>query len=174
VPPIAELVVLGELAQAAADRRSDLGLDEIALFFAGRAIEVLSSDRAHVLRARARDRSRAIGATYWIDAHLNEEVSLERLAREAGLSPFYFLRLFVGVLGLTPHQYLLRARLREAARLLADGATPVTEVAGDVGFGDLSNFVRTFGKAARMSPGHFRKLARAKSKILQEPEPATV
>ena len=44
----------------------------------------------------------------------------------------------------------------------------VTDVALDVGFADLSNFVRTFGKAAGVPPGDFRRIARGKRKILQE------
>jgi len=72
------------------------------------------------------------------------------------------------VLGVTPHQYLIRSRLRRAARLLADDTMPVTEIALDVGFGDLSNFVRTFHRAAAMSPRSFRQAARGNRKIFQE------
>ena len=85
---------------------------------------------------------------------------LERAAAEVGLSTFHFLRLFARVLGVTPHQYLVRSRLRRAARLLADATRPITDVAYDVGFGDLSNFVRTFHRAAGMSPRRFRQRAR--------------
>lgn len=56
---------------------------------------------------------------------------------------------------MTPHQYLVRSRLRHAARLLAEPELPVTEI----GFGDLSNFVRTFHRAAGLSPRRFRELA---------------
>ena len=69
---------------------------------------------------------------------------------------------------MTPHQYLVRARLRRAARLLADDERPITDVAYDVGFGDLSNFVRTFHRAAGVSPRGFRKAARGDRKIFQE------
>jgi len=93
---------------------------------------------------------------------------LETAAREFGLSPFHFLRLFARVLGVTPHQYLIRSRLRRAARLLADDTMPVTEIALDVGFGDLSNFVRTFHRAAAMSPRSFRQAARGNRKIFQK------
>jgi AraC-like DNA-binding protein len=72
------------------------------------------------------------------------------------------------VLGVTPHQYLVRSRLRHAARLLADDERPVTDVAYDVGFGDLSNFVRTFHRAAGVSPRRFREASRGMRKIFQE------
>jgi AraC-like DNA-binding protein len=77
------------------------------------------------------------------------------------------------VLGVTPHQYLVAARLRRAARLLADPERPVTEVAFEAGFGDLSHFVRTFRRATGVSPGRFRRLPRAERKFLQaRPAPA--
>jgi AraC-like DNA-binding protein len=77
------------------------------------------------------------------------------------LSAFHFLRVFRRTLGVTPHQYLIRCRLRRAARLLLDDVLPVTTVAFEAGFGDLSNFVRTFGRAAGVSPQRFRQQARA-------------
>jgi AraC-like DNA-binding protein len=75
---------------------------------------------------------------------------------------------FSRVLGITPHQYLLRSRLRHAARRLADDDRSVTEIAYDVGFNDLSNFVRTFHRAAGVSPLKFRQASRGERKILQE------
>lgn len=74
---------------------------------------------------------------------------------------------------MTPHQYLVRSRLRHAARLLADEERPVTDIAYEVGFGDLSNFVRTFHRAAGVSPRRFRGVARGERKILQERIEAT-
>jgi AraC-like DNA-binding protein len=84
------------------------------------------------------------------------------------LSPFHFLRLFSTVLGVTPHQYLVRARLRRAARLLIETQQSVTNIALEAGFADLSNFVRTFHRAAGVSPGHFRRAAKGDRKIFQE------
>ena len=107
-------------------------------------------------------------AALWIDAHAHEAVDLERVSREADLSPFHFLRLFGRVLGVTPHQYLVRSRLRRAARLLAEEDRPITDVALDVGFRDLSNFVRTFHRAAGVSPRGFRQVAKGDRKIFQD------
>src|SRR5438876_266449 len=85
-------------------------------------VEVVSGRTPRPLAARASDRRRAVEAALWLDAHSREPVDLERAAREAGLSAFHFLRLFARVLGVTPHQYLLRSRLCHAARLLAGDA----------------------------------------------------
>jgi AraC family transcriptional regulator len=168
LPPLPELMVLGELAQSAADGKSDIGLDEIGLLFADRFVQLVSGRKRPPAAASARDRRRAVEAALWIDAQSHEPIDLEAAAREVGLSAFHFLRLFAEVLGVTPHQYLLRSRLRHAARLLADDTRSITDIAYDVGFGDLSNFVRTFHRAARLSPRRFRQAAAGERKILQD------
>jgi AraC-like DNA-binding protein len=167
-PPLAELMVLGELAQASADGQSDIGLDEVGHLIAQRLVEVVSGQAKKPARVAARDRRRAVEAALWIDANSHREVELEDVAQQAGVSPFHFLRLFSSVLGVTPHQYLLRSRLRRAARQLADDDKAVTDIAYDVGFNDLSNFVRTFHRAAGVSPLKFRQASRGQRKIFQE------
>jgi AraC-like DNA-binding protein len=167
-PPLPELMVLGELAQAAACGRSDVGLDEVGQVFASRFVEAVSGRPHKAMATPARDRRRAVETALWIDAHSHQQIDLEQAAGQAGISPFHFLRLFSSVLGVTPHQYLVRSRLRHAARLLADNDIPITDVAYDVGFGDLSNFVRTFHRAAGVSPRRFREGSRGMRKIFQE------
>ena len=119
------------------------------------------------VEVKTRDRRRAVETATWIEANSHRPIDLDAAARQAGLSPFHFLRLFSRVLGVTPHQYLVRSRLRHAASLLTGEDITVTDIAYDVGFGDLSNFVRTFHRAAGVSPGVFREAARGKRKILQ-------
>jgi AraC-like DNA-binding protein len=168
IPPLPELMVFGELAQVAANGRSDVGLDEVGAAFAARFVEVVSGVTPKPTRAHLRDRRRAVETALWIDAHSHQVINLERAATEAGLSPFHLLRLFSRVLGVTPHQYLVRSRLRHAARLLVDDSRPITDVAYEVGFADLSNFVRTFHRAAGVSPRAFRQASRGDRKIFQE------
>jgi AraC-like DNA-binding protein len=167
-PPLSELMVLGELAQAAADGRNDIGLDEAGHLIAGRLVEVIADKPPQKTRVTARDRRRAVETALWIDAHSSRPIELEDMAREAGVSAFHFLRHFSAVLGVTPHQYLVRSRLRHAARLLSEDDRAVTDVAYDVGFNDLSNFVRTFHRAAGVSPSKFRRASRDMRKIFQE------
>ncbi len=168
VPPIADVMVLGELAQAVADGRSDLGLDEAALLFAARCAEVISGGEATRRQPSARDRRRAVEAALRLEARSMEPAGLESAARQAGLSAYHFLRVFAAVLGVTPHQYVVRSRLRRAAGLLAAGGRAITDVAFDVGFGDLSNFVNAFRRAAGVSPRAFQKAARGDRKIYQD------
>lgn len=168
VPPLPELMVLGELAQQAADGRSDIGLDEAGHLLAERFVDTVSGQTPRAIDATSRDRRRAVQTALWIDAHSHQQIDLERAAGEAVLSPFHFLRLFSNVLGVTPHQYLVRSRLRHAARRLADDTGSITDIAYDVGFGDLSNFVRTFHRAAGVSPSGFRKASKGDRKIFQD------
>jgi AraC-like DNA-binding protein len=167
-PPLPELVVLGELAQSAADGNSDIGLDEIGQVLASRFVEAVSGKPRRAAFLAARDRRRAVETALWIDAHSHQAIGLEDAADRAGISPFHFLRLFSDTLGVTPHQYLVRSRLRHAARRLADDDSAITDIAYDVGFGDLSNFVRTFHRAAGASPLRFRQASRGDRKIFQE------
>jgi len=189
LPPVAELGVLGELALAARHDESDLGLDEAGLLFAARFVELVGGRPAGAPRAgsapaprtsltsltsrtsrtpSSRDRRRAIDAALFIDERASDPLDLDAVASRVELGVFHFLRLFASVVGVTPHQYLVRCRLRRAANLLAEGDRPITDVALECGFGDLSNFVRTFHRAAGVSPGAFRRAASGDRKILQE------
>ena len=183
LPPLPDMMVLGELAQAAACGESAIGLDEVGMMLAARFVGLMSGDAISGPRVSAnvvsgltrplqtvpaRDRRRAVESALWIEAHSHQPIALDDVAGESDLSPFHFLRLFSQVLGVTPHQYLIRSRLRHAARLLADDSRAVTDIALEVGFGDLSNFVRTFRRAAGVSPLRFRRAARGDRKILQD------
>ena len=168
LPPLPELIVLGALVDAAARGQSDLGTDEAATLFATRFVEVVGGRAHRPAGVSGLDRRRAVDAALWLDAHAHEPLDLECTAQQFGLSPFHFLRLFRRVLGVTPHQYLVRARLGDAASLLAEHDRPITDIAFDVGFNDVSNFVRTFHRVAGLSPRAYRRLARQDRKILQE------
>lgn len=168
VAPLPSLVALGELAQAAVEGRSDIGLEEAGMLFAARFVQQVCGRSQRSVSVRTVDRRRAVEAAMWIDAHAHRPIGLEDAAHHVNLSPFHFLRLFARVIGVTPHQYLVRSRLRRAAKLLAEDTHSITDVAGAVGFADLSNFVRTFHRAAGVSPLRFRQAARGDRKIFQE------
>src|SRR5579862_2026721 len=79
-PPLPELMVLGELAQAAAGGRSDIGLDEVGALFASRFVEVVSGRSRAGAATTARDRRRAVETALWIDAHSHLAIDLEQTA----------------------------------------------------------------------------------------------
>jgi AraC-like DNA-binding protein len=140
-------------------QRSDVGLDEIGAVFSARLIKTLSGRAPRGGGGTAMDRRRAVESAMWLDAHADDDIDLARAAGVVGMGAFHYLRVFSRVVGATPHQYLVRCRLRRAARLLAEAERPIGEIAVAVGFGDLSNFVRTFRRAAGVSPQQFRRTA---------------
>jgi len=97
-----------------------------------------------------------------IERDPGQDLSLSVLAREARLSPYHFLRTFRRLTGVTPHQYVRRARLRAAALRLAADAGRVIDVAFGSGFGDVSNFNHAFRSEFGVSPrAHIAQLERA-------------
>jgi len=97
----------------------------------------------------------------WLDEYCAEYAGLDEASKVCGLSPFHFLRLFTRVVGSTPHQYVVRSRLRRAARELALSDRPITEIALECGFNDVANFTRTFRRAAGRSPSAYRNFCKA-------------
>jgi AraC family transcriptional regulator len=94
----------------------------------------------------------------FIDAHLDRDMTLEELAREACLSRFHFARCFKAATGLSPHRYVLQRRLDRAKALLKGGTLSLTEVALTCGFSSQAHFSSSFKQAIGISPGHFRQL----------------
>jgi AraC-like DNA-binding protein len=100
--------------------------------------------------------ARVTRAVRIIERYADAALSLHRLAEDARLSSYHFLRTFTRVAGVTPHQFALRARLRNAALCLAADEARVLDVALDCGFGDVSNFTRTFRAEFGVAPGAYR------------------
>jgi len=165
--PLAAPMVAGALTEAAACGRSGVGIEEAGLIFAAKVLSALAGTAAPAPAPGAHDRRRAVEAALFLDAHAGEAIDPGRLAAASGLSKFHFLRVFTRVLGVTPHQYLLRARLRRAALLLAQSELAVTGIAYEAGFGDLSHFIRFFHRAAGLSPRRFRARARGERNFRQ-------
>lgn len=84
-------------------------------------------------------------------------LTLVDLAKAAGLSPFHYLRTFESATGTTPHQYMLRTRLRTAAVRLAADHEKIVDVAFAAGFGDVSNFNHAFRMEFGVSPTQYRQ-----------------
>jgi transcriptional regulator GlxA family with amidase domain len=98
----------------------------------------------------------------WIEAHHGEPVGLAEMVEAAGMSVRNLNRRFVAATGLSPRQYLRRARIEAAKRLLEGQGVTLDRVAGAVGYGDTRAFVRAFSAVAGLSPGQYRKRFREK------------
>src|SRR6185437_14815820 len=136
------------------DRTTSLAIEELGLKLTAAALRATGEHRSAPLSRHHERRVAAIAR--FMEERFGEPCSLHDLARHAGLSPFHFLRVFRATTGLTPHQHLLRTRLRAAASHLARTNTPVTEVALAAGFEDLSNFTRTFRAEYALTPSRYR------------------
>jgi AraC-like DNA-binding protein len=86
-----------------------------------------------------------------------EAMTLDDMAAMANLSRYHFIRVFSALTGETPRQRLIAIRLRAAADRLIGTRQPVTELALEVGFNDISHFNAAFRRAFGMSPRAWRR-----------------
>jgi AraC family transcriptional regulator len=94
--------------------------------------------------------------TGYMRARLADDITVEQLAAVAGVSKFYFIRLFSAATGCTPHQYLLRLRLRSAAHLLSTTRHPVSEIVKMCGYASAGQFAAAFRREYGENPAAFR------------------
>lgn len=158
VPPAASLT--GMLARLASFRQGDTAaLEEVAIDLAGAVLHADAGLRSRPGPLRNHDAQRVSDAVRRIEAHaheVGETLSLAELARDADLSPWHFLRVFRRVVGMTPHQYVLRTRMQRAAEQLRDSTGSISSIAFAAGFNDLSTFNQRFRTVMGMSPGSYR------------------
>ena len=92
----------------------------------------------------------------YINAHLDQDLSLGELAAIAHMSAHYFSQLFKQSTGLTPHQYVICCRIERAKTLLRSKNRTISEVATDVGFVDQSHLHRHFKRLVGVTPKVFQ------------------
>jgi AraC-like DNA-binding protein len=92
----------------------------------------------------------------FIEAHLEENISIQTLAGIAGLSMYHFARAFKKSEGMTPHEYLIQRRVRRAKDLLAGTDLPLSEIALASGFSDQSHCARRFREHVGVTPSSYR------------------
>ena len=158
VAPTPAAIALTAEIETEAGRADASCWEELALRVAG---EALSSADGEATMPSARDERRIIHALDLIEARYSEPLSVGTIAAAVCMSPYHFLRVFRAVAGVTPHQYLVRTRLRRAAVALAARDEPIAGIAFAHGFGDLSTFVTTFGRMFGRSPRAYRQAARS-------------
>ncbi len=98
--------------------------------------------------------------------HLTAPITLEDVSHHAGVSSFHFCKVFKRATGLTFTEFVNRARVEHAKRLLLKPQARITEVAYDVGFQSLSQFNRSFRRVTAQSPSEFRTSAAPGRKTL--------
>ncbi len=156
LPPLREFSPLFSRAIAALLEEVDIDWEEISLTLAATAARVVNGEWREIPGTPPSSEARITRALRRIDRAPNEKLTLETLAREARLSPYHFLRTFELIAGLTPHQYIRRARLRDAATRIAAEPSRILDIALGSGFGDISNFNRAFRAEFGVSPRAYR------------------
>jgi AraC-like DNA-binding protein len=140
---------------------------EVSPLFISHATIALTAHIAHKYGG-LRDRSKLPrgGLAAWqerkarecLDAAIDGDVSLSRLAEECGLSARHFARAFQQSLGVPPHRYLLKMRVERARDLLERSSMSLLDIALACGFADQSHFTRVFRAALGVTPGAWRRM----------------
>lgn len=100
----------------------------------------------------------------YIQAHYCDALDISQIAGAAAISQSECIRCFHHMLGIAPMQYVRQLRLRKAVRLLSGGDMPITEVAVQCGFQDMSYFSKVFRLQYGCTPTEFRKKAAKRQK----------
>jgi AraC-like DNA-binding protein len=160
LPPLLSLIpVIASLVAACRDPDA-AQLEELTLWLAGGVGQALHGAGPVRGAPSGRILQRIADAVRRIESEDDEspqpDRSLAAFAREAAMSPYHFLRVFRDVVGMTPHQFVLRTRMHRAAVRLKRSDEPVSAIAFDAGFNDLSTFNRRFRRIVGITPTAFR------------------
>ncbi len=161
IPHFAEEVV-NDPATAAMLRRAHRALEEPGSALAREAcllealaglVERHAAGKVSVRRIGREHRSVQLAKEY-LEALPGENVSLEALARAAGIGPYHLCRVFRQETGLSPHAYHVLVRVRLAKALLVQGI-PIAQVAADAGFSDQAHLTHHFKRMFGVAPGRY-------------------
>lgn len=129
-----------------------------------RMLEIFAGHLSTIVHQLALDKTddekepeRVAMARAYITKHLDENLTLPRVAEAVNTSSFYFSRMFKQVTGHTFTEYLAMARIERAKNLMRDNNKNITQIAYESGFQSLSQFNRVFRKVQNEAPGSFRK-----------------
>jgi AraC family transcriptional regulator len=156
LPATRGLTVPAVALARAATAEGAAGLGEVAIELAETVLKTVSGAGASPAAASPRDLRRVSGVLRHIEAHAEAALDLDALAGVAAMSKYHFLRTFRRIAGVTPYEFLLGVRLRRAALALATTPAPVTIIALDAGFGDLSTFHGRFREVFGTTPAAYR------------------
>jgi len=178
-PKVLESILGDELDSAKTDTPVVLLYDDkvarCAVLLAEECQEPLGGDRLYgeslttaltgaLFTRRKVETQRANGLSPWqlrrameyLEAHMTQDVSLEEMAKLAGLSQSQFARAFKISVGMPPYKWFLDARIKRAQELLLRGKESIALIAIQTGFADQSHFTKTFRRATGATPKHWQ------------------
>jgi AraC family transcriptional regulator len=156
LPPSPKALPVVAHMEALSCAPSSLRSEELALRLIERVIALITGDRQTPAAPTGRETRRVVEAIRLVESDAARPLELKEMAAVAGMSKYHFLRVFRRLTGVTPHQYVISARLRRAALALASSRRPIIAVALDSGFADLSTFNKTFRVAFGLTPTQYR------------------
>jgi len=106
---------------------------------------------------KSKESSVAQEAIVFMENNFSKNILLDDIADQVNLSTYYFARVFKKNINVTPHNYLLNIRIREAKRLLISTDYSVEKISVKCGFNSTSHFIRSFKKRVNTTPHQFRK-----------------
>lgn len=157
LPPLRATAGISALAAAGLVHADAVAWDELGIALVAAVLRQANGVRALADIAPPGAEARVTESVRTIERDPSAPLTLHELAAAAQLSPFHYLRMFRRVTGVTPHQFVLRTRLREAATRLATDSATVLAIAYASGFGDLSNFNHAFRAEFASSPRGYRR-----------------
>ena len=122
-----------------------------------RHVSVLSTQSFPRHTSQGLDRRRLVRVLDYIEANLEGDLSIERMATVACLSRYHFSRAFRQAVGESPHRYVSAKRFERAKALLRHGDRPLVDIALALSFSSQANFTRAFRQATGQAPGQFRQ-----------------
>ncbi|MBL0924002.1 MAG: helix-turn-helix transcriptional regulator [Sphingomonadaceae bacterium] len=153
----AEMVLTGLRAGGAG---SNVMFDALARVFLVKLIERYGEERTEALAFTA-----SFTAQHYkrvldhVARHFGSQLTIEDMAREAGLSTAHFSRLFRQVIGETPYQYLMDYRVEQAKKMLGEAGRPLIDIALACGFSDQPHFTRVFKRLTGKTPKEWRAIS---------------
>lgn len=156
IPPVRSIAPLVASTAANVVAAGEVSWHELSVHLAARVAR-LAAGLSPAYRAPRHAEARVTQTVRLIDEDPAANLALDTMSRHAGVSPYHFLRTFQRLTGVTPHQYIVRARVREAAIRLLARRGKVLDIALDCGFGDVSNFNRTFRGEFGLSPRAYQQ-----------------
>lgn len=119
------------------------------------------SQYSTMLAAQETDYTPINNALAWLQSHLHETITVERLAQEAAMSPRNFSRMFVQELNITPARYIEKLRVETACRSLTEKKLTQSEIAIQSGFGNAENMRKVFQRVLETTPSEYKKRFRS-------------
>jgi AraC-like DNA-binding protein len=115
----------------------------------------------HAIATSVHEPVAVASAKQFIQAHVEEPITLAQVVAHVRVSRFYFCKLFKRATGMTLTEYVTRVRLERAKTLLVDPALRISEIVYAVGFGSIPRFNSVFKRYVGMPPTDYRAALRA-------------